>query len=335
MDLIDAYIDEVIRRLAKNKRDAIKHELKSTIEEMLPDGYSESEVKEALLKLGDPAKLAASYQDGPNYLLGPQMYNSYVQTIKLIIPWAILITLIVHLVKSILFYPGDDSLLTTIISALVIAIANMFEVVIQVLFWVTITFIIMERYSGAKMYVPFRKESHDWTPDDLEKSTRRPQNHIPMSDIIFSLLGIAIFTFFYFNASHLIGIYSSDDRSGLRFVMPIFNQTILLSFKTIILCWIIMSIALTLYKWKVRKWTMPIAIISAALQCFGVIVFIVIAKQPDIIHSAAIPYIAAILETTSGKIMFSLDRILFVGIAITIVASVFDIYSGFKKVKVR
>lgn len=335
LDLIDAYIDEVIRRLAKNKQDAIKQELKSTIEEMLPDDYSEPEVKEALLKLGDPAQLALSYQDGPHYLIGPKMYSSYMQTIKLIIPWAILITLIVHLVKSILFYPGDESLFMTIIHAVVITITNMFEVVIQVLFWVTIAFIVMERYRGAKTYFPFIKESQDWTPEDLKKLTVRKKNHIPISDIILSLFGIAIFTFFYFNASHLIGIYSSDDRSGLRFIMPIFNQDILLSFKPVILCWIIISIALTLYKWKVRKWTMPIAITSAVLQCFGVIVFIVMAKQSDLIHSAAIPYMAAILETTSAKMMFSLDRILFVCIAIAIVASVFDIYSGFKKAKVQ
>ncbi|MFJ7668906.1 hypothetical protein ACIQXI_17660 [Lysinibacillus sp. NPDC097195] len=330
MDLINAYIYEVIRKLAKNKRDAIKHELQSTIEEMLPADYTESEVKEALLKLGDPAQLALNYQDGPNYLIGPQVYRSYLQTIKVIIPWAILITLIVHLVKSIWFYPGDESLVMTIIQALAITIANLFAVIFQVLFWVTIVFIIMERYHKAKIYLPFIKENQDWTPEDL---IVRQKNHIPISDIVLSLLGLGLFTFFYFNASNLIGIYSSDDRSGLRFVMPLFNQDILLSFKPIILCWLLVSMVLTLYKWKVRKWTMPIAITSAALQCFGIVIFMV--NQPSLIHSAAIPYMAAILETTSAKMMFSLDRLLFICIVITIGASVFDIYSGFKKAKVQ
>ncbi|MFJ7408561.1 MULTISPECIES: hypothetical protein [unclassified Lysinibacillus] len=336
MDLIDAYIYEVTRRIAKNKRNAIELELKSTIEDMLPDNYSELEVTEVLLKLGDPAKLAVNYQDRPKYLIGPELYDTYIQTIKLIIPWAILITLIVHLVSSIFSFPEQGIFLSTIIKAFSTTVASVIGVVLQVLFWVTVAFIIAERYSGTEMQIPFIKGSKEWTPEELKKITAiSKDNNIPLSDIIFSFLGIAFFSFIYFNASHLIGIYSSDDRIGLKFVMPIFNQDTLLSFKPFILSWIILSFALTLYKWKIRQWSMPIAIISALLHCFGTIVFIAMANQPDFIHSAAIPYMAAIMETTSAKIMVTLDRILFVCIAITILASAFDIYSGFKKAKIK
>ncbi|MFJ5766989.1 hypothetical protein ACIP9C_16685 [Lysinibacillus sp. NPDC093210] len=336
MDLIDAYIYEVTRRIAKNKRNAIELELKSTIEDMLPDNYSELEVKEVLLKLGDPAKLAMNYQDRPKYLIGPELYDTYIQTIKLIIPWAILITLIVHLVSGIFSFPEQGIFLSTIIKAFSTTVASVIGVVLQVLFWVTVTFIIAERYGGTEMQIPFIRGSKKWTPEDLKKITAiSKDNNIPLSDIIFSFLGIAFFSFIYFNASHLIGIYSSDDRIGLKFVMPIFNQDTLLSFKPFILSWIVLSFSLTLYKWKIRQWTMPIAIISALLHCFGTIVFIAMANQPDFIHSAAIPYMAAIMETTSAKIMVTLDRILLVCIAITILASAFDIYSGFKKAKIK
>ncbi|MFJ7649736.1 hypothetical protein ACIQ1H_19670 [Lysinibacillus sp. NPDC097279] len=336
LNLIDAYIYEVTRRIAKNKRNAIELELKSTIEDMLPDNYSELEVKEVLMKLGDPAKLAVNYQNGPKYLIGPELYNTYIQTMKLIIPWAILITLIVHLVSSVFSFPEQGIFLTTIIKAFTTTIGSVIGVVLHVLFWVTITFIIAERYSATNIQIPFITRSNEWTPEDLNKViVSSKSNNIPLSDIIFSFLGIAFFSFIYFNASRLIGIYSSDDRIGLKFVMPIFNQDTLLSFKPIILCWIVLSFALTLYRWKVRQWTMPIAVTSALLQCFGTIVFIVMANQPDLIHSAAIPYMAAIMETTSTKIMVTLDRILFVCIVITILASAFDIYSGFKRAKLN
>lgn len=134
LDLIDAYIYEVTRRIAKNKRNAIELELKSTIEDMLPDNYSELEVKEVLLKLGDPAKLAVNYQDGPKYLIGPELYNTYIQTIKLIIPWAILITLIVHLVSSVFSFPEQEIFLTTIIKAFTTTIVSVIGVVFHVLF---------------------------------------------------------------------------------------------------------------------------------------------------------------------------------------------------------
>lgn len=336
LDLIDAYIYEVIRRIPKNKRDAIGVELKSTIEDMLPEDFSELEVKEALLKLGDPAILATSYQQEPKYLIGPELYSTYMQTIKVVLPWAILITIIVLLVKSIFSFPADGLLLSAIIQAISITIATMIEVVLQVLFWITIAFIITERYGNTKNLLFFKKSNKEWTPEDLKKTKIIDKdNYIPLTDIIFSILGIAIFTFVYLNAAHLIGIYSSDERSGLKFVMPIFNQDTLLSYRPIILFCIVLSMALTIYKWKVRQWTMPIAIISAVLQCMGTIVLIVMANQPDIIHSAAIPYMAAIMETTSTKILFTLDRILLVVITLTILASAFDIYSGFKKAKKR
>jgi len=58
MKLIDIYIQEVTRRLPEKSRDDIALELRSTIEDMLPKGYTEQDVKDALTELGDPAALA-------------------------------------------------------------------------------------------------------------------------------------------------------------------------------------------------------------------------------------------------------------------------------------
>ncbi|ECH9276498.1 hypothetical protein YV30_23930, partial [Salmonella enterica subsp. enterica] len=62
-DLIELYVYEVTRRLPERNREDIALELRSTIEDMLPEDYGEAEVKEALAKLGDPAMLAAQYRD--------------------------------------------------------------------------------------------------------------------------------------------------------------------------------------------------------------------------------------------------------------------------------
>lgn len=53
MELIDKYIHEVTRRLSQKDRAAIALELKATIEDMLPSDYTEKDIKEALVKLGD------------------------------------------------------------------------------------------------------------------------------------------------------------------------------------------------------------------------------------------------------------------------------------------
>ena len=63
MNLIEIYIQEVTRRLPEKSREDIALELRSTIEDMLPDDYSEEDVKSVLEKLGNPAALASGYRD--------------------------------------------------------------------------------------------------------------------------------------------------------------------------------------------------------------------------------------------------------------------------------
>ncbi|GAB0170206.1 membrane protein [Lysinibacillus sp. CTST325] len=335
MNLIDAYIHEVTKRISKDKRDKTRLELKSTIEDMLPEDYSESDIKDVLKKLGNPVEVAASYQKTPRFIIGPEVFDTYIKTIKLVIPWAILITIIVQMIESIVLYNGEGALLTTIIKTISITISHTISVIVYVLFWITVAFIVIERSGGKNVQIPLIKNHPEWTPDDLAKVKIIPKEKtISLNDNIFSFLGIAIFSFAFFNANHLLGIYTSPNKGGLKFVMPIFNQDVLLSFAPIVLCCIVLSVALTLWKLKVGQWTMLIAVTNALLQCTGVIVFILMAIHPDLIHSPAVPYIAAITGTTSAKILFAIDRILFVSIAIAIIANAFDIYNGFKKARI-
>ena len=335
MSLIDSYIHEVSKRLHKNKREDIKLELKATIEEMLPESYSESDVKDALQKIGSPTEVAASYQDTPRFLIGPEIFDQYTRTIKLVIPWAIFITVIVHVIQKIVFYSGEEALLSTIISAFAMTIVAIIAVIFHVLFWITVVFIIIERSGSEKIHLPFLKDAKQWSPDDLVTMKPIPKAKvITLSDTIFSLVGILIFSFVYWNAYRLLGIYTTNDNGSLKFVMPIFNQNVLQSFAPIVLLCIVLSLALTFIKWRAGQWTMLIAITNALLQSVGTIVFILMAIHQDFIHSASIPYMAAILETTSAKIAYTIDKILLVSIIIAVLANVFDIYQGFKKAKV-
>ncbi|WP_155593104.1 HAAS signaling domain-containing protein [Lysinibacillus cavernae] len=335
MTLIDSYIQEVSKRLHKNKRQEIELELKATIEDMLPEEYSESDVKEALKKLGNPVEVAASYHDTPRFLIGPDVFDHYTRTIKLVIPWAIIITVVVQVIEKIVLYSGEEALLSTIISAFAIIIAAIISVLFHVLFWITVIFIILDRSGPDKIQLPFLRDPKQWSPDDLIKLKTIPKDKIiTINDTIFSLLGTIIFAFVYWNAYRLLGIYTTNDNGSLKFVMPIFNQNVLQSFAPVILLCIIVSLALTFLKWRAGQWTMLIAITNALLQSVGTILFILMATHQDFIHSASIPYIAAITETTSAKVTFSIDKILLVSMIIAVLANAFDIYQGFKKAKI-
>ena len=102
-------------------------------------------MKEVLSKLGDPAQLAASYRDTPMHLIGPKVYDAYIWTMKMIIPWAVLITILVHVVETIVLFSGEESVLSVVVKSFGIIIASIIQVLIQVFFWVTIVFIFIER----------------------------------------------------------------------------------------------------------------------------------------------------------------------------------------------
>ena len=82
MKLIEVYIQEVTRRLPEKNRGDIALELRSTIEDMLPDDYREEDVMSVLEKLGSPALLANGYRDQPMHLIGPRYFDVIHHVIK-------------------------------------------------------------------------------------------------------------------------------------------------------------------------------------------------------------------------------------------------------------
>jgi crotonobetainyl-CoA:carnitine CoA-transferase CaiB-like acyl-CoA transferase len=63
VNLIEVYIGEVTRRLPESSRKDIALELKSTIEDMLPENPTEDEVKGVLNELGNPVQMANGFRD--------------------------------------------------------------------------------------------------------------------------------------------------------------------------------------------------------------------------------------------------------------------------------
>ncbi|AIM17007.1 hypothetical protein G4Z05_03515 [Bacillus thermocopriae] len=115
MNLIDIYIQEVTRRLPEKSRADIALELKSTIEDMLPDDYNEEDIKEALSKLGNPAALAAGYRDQPMHLIGPRYFDVYISLLKMILPIAAAVSLISLAAEFIFNFNRDEAIINMIL----------------------------------------------------------------------------------------------------------------------------------------------------------------------------------------------------------------------------
>ena len=115
MSLIDMYVHEVAKRLPEQNREDITLELRSTIEDMLPDDYNEEDVKSVLEKLGSPVSLANGYLDRPMHLIGPRYFDVYTTLLKMIIPIAAVIALISMVAENFIGYNGDQAVLNVIL----------------------------------------------------------------------------------------------------------------------------------------------------------------------------------------------------------------------------
>lgn len=335
MNLIEAYVYEVTRRLPEKTRDDIAMELRSTIEDMLPESPTEGEVKEALSTLGDPSILASRYSEKPMYLIGPKVYDAYISTMKKIVPWAILITVLANVITVIVSYSGDESVLQTIIDSFSSIIVNTVLMLIQLFFWLTIVFAFIDRVGLSKTDLPITKMGVPWTPEDLKLVEVIPKKKvIPKGEIIFGLIWTAIWGIAYFNADHLVGLYRNENGEGLQFIMPLFHQDVLLSYWPLIVITFLLEIGLAVCKWNTKIWTVKIVSINAIIRLFGLVVFIIIASNTSLLNGTVIPYMSDIFDSAVSSVEYFMKWTWWIIVASVVVTTLIEIYDSFRKSKI-
>ncbi|MBT2606642.1 hypothetical protein J7E55_27165 [Bacillus sp. ISL-53] len=329
MELIELYIQEVIRRLPEKNRADIALELQSTIEDMLPEDHTEQDVKAVLLKLGDPVTLASGYRDRPMHLIGPRYYDVYISLLKMILPIAAVISLIA-LVGDNPFRETGITVMEAILKIIGKGISGIISTGIQVFFWLTLSFAILERLDTSKDQSPVTKDLKPWTPENLKDIPNISKiKAVPMIEVFASLLGLSVFAALYFNAANLLGVYEKRNGS-LIFVTPSFNQDVLNSYWLLVSCVIIMGALLAIYKLFLGRWTLKLAFFHAIYQLLYTLVFIIIISNPDLLNPEFLAY---------QRTLFSIDEwkssIYWGLILISIIFAAYDTYQGFRKAKIR
>lgn len=329
MELIELYIQEVTRRLPEKNRADIALELQSTIEDMLPEDHTEQDVKAVLLKLGDPVTLASGYRDRPMHLIGPRYYDVYINLLKMILPIAAVISLIA-LVGDNPFRDTGNTVMEAILKIIGKGISGIISTGIQVFFWLTLSFAILERLDTSKDQSPVTKDLKPWTPENLKDIPNiSKKKAVPMIEVFASLLGLSVFAALYFNAGNLLGVYEKRNGS-LIFVTPSFNQDVLNSYWLLVSCVIIMGVLLAIYKLFLARWTLKLALFHAIYQLLYTLAFIIIISNPDLLNPEFLAY---------QRTLFSIDEwkssIYWGLILISIIFAAYDSYQGFRKAKIR
>ncbi|USK82766.1 hypothetical protein QRD90_13055 [Peribacillus frigoritolerans] len=329
MELIELYIQEVTRRLPEKNRADIALELQSTIEDMLPEDHTEQDVKAVLLKLGDPVTLASGYRDRPMHLIGPRYYDVYINLLKMILPIAAVISLIA-LVGDNPFRDTGNTVMEAVLKIIGKGISGIISTGIQVFFWLTLSFAILERLDTSKDQSPVTKDLKPWTPENLKDIPNiSKKKAVPMIEVFASLLGLSVFAALYFNAGNLLGVYEKRNGS-LIFVTPSFNQDVLNSYWLLVSCVIIMGVLLSIYKLFLARWTLKLALFHAIYQLLYTLAFIIIISNPDLLNPEFLAY---------QRTLFSIDEwkssIYWGLILISIIFAAYDSYQGFRKAKIR
>ena len=173
MSLIDRYVAEVGRYLPEKDRSDIEAEIRTMVDDMLEErgrsaAADEMVVAETLEQIGDPKLLAARYAPPKRYLIGPEWYEGYVIMLRRVLFTALPIVAVVTFVLALSNSPLD------FIGALGDAVARAFNIGTQILFWVTLVFVLLER-SGEKPDDLPESGSRGWTVDQLPAMPRRRQ----------------------------------------------------------------------------------------------------------------------------------------------------------------
>ena len=247
----DRYIDETVRHVPRDKRVSVAADLRRSIATSVDGrraaGESPAEAERAaLIELGDPLRVATTYTGRPLYLIGPMLYPDYIRLLRL------LLAVVVPIVASVVFLAsavaGQDAG-----RAIVGAGGAAVSAAVQVAFWTTVVFAVLERRRSPADTVP-----QTWELDDLPEP-RDPR--VGLGETVASVAGLSLLIWFLLWRP---GYQPSLDPGGPS--IPILDPTLSSFWIPYLVLVLLASIALELTKYHTGRWTISLAAINSALS---------------------------------------------------------------------
>jgi hypothetical protein len=249
--LTDRYVTGVLAGVPKGRRDEVGARLRASIGEavdaQVAGGVAAADAERAVLTgLGDPTRVSAEYSGRPLYLVGPGFYVDYIRLLRLLL--LIIVPAIGVVTGAASAVAGAD-----LWDVVLTGVSAAFAVGVQVAFWVTLAFALIER-SGAQP----RQVTAVWEVDDLPPL---PRYRIGLGNTIGSITGLAVLIWFLlwqpgYQESFVLGgpsIPILDPALG-QFWIPYLVGVLLA------------SIVLEIVKYLKGRWTVMLAAINTVLS---------------------------------------------------------------------
>jgi len=313
--MIRDYLYAIGKYLSPSQRDEVLKEIEANLYDYLEENYgskdiySDIEIQESIMKLGNPKKVAEAYLDRPRVLIGSPLIDTYFLLLKIVIG-AVSLGLTISTIITI-----DSG------SNLGIVILNLFgqiwSAALSVVGIMTIVFASIYKYLPEKDFLT----DEEWSVKDLEKA---PENSdkVGIFDIIFEI-GFSVLALIFFNGSNFLVLGESIN------VIPIFNKTVINNYLPLINGVLIFTIILNIYLLIVRKWQIITRSFSVILDVLSVFIIGIIAFNPNIFDFSKIPGISSL---EAQNISYGVQLGIKIGFAVLAVIVSLDIFKHIKNI---
>jgi hypothetical protein len=276
MSLIDRYVAEVGKYLPEKDRSDIEKEIRSMLEDMVEErghqpvrSTEEQMITETLEELGDPRLLAERHTPPRQYLIGPGWYDVYLVTLRRVLFTALPVFAAVTIILTLAVNPLD------FMNAVGKALAGAFNIGVQIFFWITLVFVIMER-SDAIPRESLTAGTGKWTTAQLPELPQKQQISIAES-----LMNI-VFIIFIMAWVALPAILSrlQGENGSVQFINPdLWNFWLPLLF-------VILALTLIheIYKLNIGNWIRPLMITNVILCLISIIYIVTLVMTQNVIN---------------------------------------------------
>lgn len=248
--LTDRYVAATVRSVPAARRDEIAAELQASIGDMIEGRTAEGQdaaaaEREVLTELGNPATLAARYANRRMQLIGPTYYLAWERLLKLLLSF---VPAIVGLIAGLMEATDGDNPA----GAIGTGIGTALEVAVQICFWVTLVFAIMERTNTSE-HLP------KWSVDQLPQ--KPVESQITLTDTA-AAIGFLVLVIAYLPMQQFRSFVPAQEGGNL----PVFDPALWGFWLPFLIAVLIATVGLEIAKYRSGRWTWPLVATNTLLN---------------------------------------------------------------------
>lgn len=308
--MTDRYVAAVLTGVPRERRPEVEARLRDAIGRdvgaRIADGQAADEAERAVLtRLGDPMRVAAGYSGRDLHLIGPAVYPDYIRLLRLLL--VVVVPIVAVVVGAVTALSGVD--LWQVLTA---GIGTAFTVGVQVAFWVTVVFALIDRYGGRT-----RTDTGMWDLDDLPEP---PSRGVSLGGTIASVAGLTLLAWFLIWQP---GYQESFDPGGpsIPILDPALDAFWIPFLVTVVLASIVLEIAVYLR----GRWTVPLAAVNTVLSLAFAVPVVWLASTDQLLN----PVFVSTVTVEGVEAVLSAVPVLIAWLIV--VLSVIDIADGWWK----